>query len=176
MEAFLAIAGIVLGVGLVVAGAEAFADGLLGLGERLRVSPFVLIVMLSGFELENLAAGIAANAKGLPGAAAGTVFGGVTFLALGVAGIGALIAPIRATLPRSFLIWTVASPLPTLLLSLDGELSRLDGALLLFWFAIALIGVARAGRDILYSDAPEKQRFSLLRLFGGLAVLSVGGT
>jgi len=63
----------------VVAGAEAFVDGLLGLGERLRVSPFVLVVLLSGFELENLAAGIAANAKDLPGAAAGTVFGGVTF-------------------------------------------------------------------------------------------------
>jgi cation:H+ antiporter len=176
MDAILAIAGIALGVALVLAGADAFVDGLLGVGERLRVSPFVLVVLLSGFELENLAAGIAANAKDLPGAAAGTVFGGVTFLALGVAGIGALIAPIRATLPRSFLIWTVISPLPTLALSLDGELSRADGALLLIWFAVALVGVARAGREVLYADAPEKRRFSLLRLFGGLAVLSAGGT
>jgi cation:H+ antiporter len=176
MDTIIAIAGIALGVALVVAGADAFVDGLLGVGERLRVSPFVLVVLLSGFELENLAAGIAANAKDLPGAAAGTVFGGVTFLALGVAGIGALIAPIRATLPRGFLLWTVAAPLPTLLLSLDGELSRLDGAVLLVWFAIALVGVARAGREVLYADAPEKQRFSVLRLLGGLAVLTVGGT
>ncbi len=98
MEALFAIGGITLGVNLVVAGADVFVDGLLGLGERLRVSPFVLMVLLSGFEVENLAAGIAANANGLPGAAAGTVFGGVAFLALGVAGLGALIAPIRATI------------------------------------------------------------------------------
>src|SRR5215218_10672645 len=93
---------------------------LLGVGSRLRVSPFVLTVLLSGFELENLAAGIAANSKGLPGAAAGTVFGGVTFLALAVAGLGALIAPIQAALPRGFLIWTAIAPLPTLALGLDG--------------------------------------------------------
>jgi len=44
-----------------------------------------------GFELENLAAGIA-NAKGLPGAAAGTFLGGTTFLTLAV---GAVISPIQ---------------------------------------------------------------------------------
>ena len=59
---------------------------------------------------ENLATGIAANAKGLPGAAAGTFLGGVTFLALGVAGLGALIAPIRVELPTRFAVWTIQSP------------------------------------------------------------------
>lgn len=176
MESLLALGALILGIGLVVAGADVFLDGLLGLGSRLRVSPFVLIVLISGFELENLAAGIAANAKGLPGAAAGTAFGGVTFLALGVAGIGALIAPIRASLPRPFLAWTVAAPVPVLLLSLDGEISRLDGGLLLVWFPVALFGVARAGREVVYADAPNRQRLSLLRLLGGLAVLTIGGT
>jgi cation:H+ antiporter len=175
MQTVLAIAGVVIGVALVVAGAEALVDGLLGLGRRLRVSPFVLMVVLSGFELENLAAGIAANAKGLPGAAAGTVFGGVTFLALGVAGIGALIAPIRATLPRAFLVWTAISPLPTLLLALDGSLSRIDGAVLLAWFGIALVGVARTGRGVIYEEEPRPPRFPALRLLGGLVVLAVGG-
>jgi len=175
MEVVVALALLSVGLALVVGGADLFLDGLLGLGSRLRVSPFVLIVLVSGFELENLAAGIAANAKGLPGAAAGTVFGGVTFLALGVAGIGALIAPIRATLPRAFLLWTAAAPLPTLLLSLDGRLSRLDGALLLVWFAVALLGVARSGQEVVYADGPERSRLPLVRLLGGLAVLTGGG-
>ena len=70
------------GVAVVVAGAELFFDGLLATAARLRVSPFLLTVVISGLELENLAAGIAANAKGLPGAAAGTFLGGTTFLAL----------------------------------------------------------------------------------------------
>src|SRR6187200_604839 len=100
MDTVLIFLGLVGGVVLVVAGADLLVDGLLGAGTRLGVSPFVLTVVLSGLELENVAAGIAANAKGLSGAAAGTVFGGVTFLALGVAGLSALIAPIQATLPR----------------------------------------------------------------------------
>jgi cation:H+ antiporter len=175
MDTVLAIALLVLGIGLVVGGADAFVEGLLEVGGRLRISPFALMVLLSGFEAENLAAGIAANAKGLPGAAAGTVFGGVTFLALGVAGIGAMIAPIQARLPRRFLVWTALSPLPALALSLDGELSRADGAVLTAWFAVALWGVARSGGSQVYETPPTRQRHSALRLLGGLALLTGGG-
>lgn len=92
---------LIAGIVPVIAGAELLLDGLLGVAAQLEISPFVLTVVFSGFELENLAAGIAANAKGLPGAAAGTFLGGTTFLALAVAGGGALIAPINANLPRA---------------------------------------------------------------------------
>src|SRR5206468_9895243 len=53
------------GIVLVVAGAELFFDGVLSVAARLRISAFVLTAVVSGFELENLAAGIAANARGL---------------------------------------------------------------------------------------------------------------
>src|SRR5437867_8549297 len=109
------------GVVLVVLAADAFVDGLLGVGRRLGVAPFVLSVALSGFETENLAAGIATNAKGLPGAAAGTFLGGITFLALAVAGLGAVIAPMRAELSRGFAGWTAIAPLPLLAFGIDGQ-------------------------------------------------------
>src|SRR6266542_2717146 len=144
MSSVVAIALLVAGIGLVVGGAELFFEGLLSAAARLRVPAFALTAVVSGFELENLAAGIAANAKGLPGAAAGTFLGGTTFLALGVAGLGALIAPIRADLPRPVILWLLVSPLPLLLLAVDGELSRLDGAILVVWFALALAGKDRA--------------------------------
>jgi hypothetical protein len=64
-----ALALLIAGVALVVVGADVFFRGLLALAARLRLPAFVVTVVLSGFELENLAAGIAANAKGLPGAA-----------------------------------------------------------------------------------------------------------
>jgi len=166
---------LIAGIALVIGGADALVDGLLGVGRRVGVSPFALTVVLSGFELENLAAGIAANAKGLPGAAAGTVFGGVTFLALGVAGLSALIAPISSPLPRPFLLWTAASPLPVVLLGLDGRLSRGDGALLVAWFGVALVGVARSGRGLLEQQPPPRASRPFLRLAAGLAVLTVGG-
>jgi cation:H+ antiporter len=176
MSTLLAIALLVAGVALVVGGAEAFFEALLAGASRFRISAFALAAAISGFELENLAAGIAANANGLPGAAAGTFLGGTTFLALGVAGVGGLLAPIRADLPRSVLAWLAVAPLPLLALGADGELSRLDGALLVVWFAIALGGMVRGGRALLVGAEPHAaQRRWLLRMLAGLAVLTGGG-
>lgn len=172
----LAVALLVAGVVVVVAGAELFFDGLLATAERLRVSPFVLTVVISGLELENLAAGIAANAKGLEGAAAGTFLGGTTFLALGVAGFGATLAPLKPSLPGRAFAWTAAAPLPLVALGVNGRLSRLDGVVLIAWFAVALFGLARAAPAELEQAAESKpKRFSVLRMVGGLAVLTAGG-
>jgi cation:H+ antiporter len=162
------------GLVLVVVGAELFLEGLLAAAARLGVSAFALTALVSGFELENIAAGIAANVKGLENAAAGTFLGGTTFLALAVAGLGALVAPLRAQLPPAVLAWTAAAPMPLLLLALDGEVSRLDGGLLLGWFVLAMAGLWRAGRGLLGVPV-ERKRFILLRVLFGLALLTAAG-
>jgi cation:H+ antiporter len=161
---------------VVIFAADVFVDGLLGLARTLGISAFVLSVALSGFETENLAAGIAANAKGLPGAAAGTFLGGVTFLSFGVAGLGGLIAPIRVELPTRFAVWTAISPLPLLAFAIDGSISRIEGGILVVWAVVALVGLARSGHDLLAAD-DEEERISRpgLRLFAGLALLTGGG-
>ena len=174
MSSAVALALLVGGVVLVVAGAELFFEGLLAAAGRLGVSAFALTALVSGFELENIAAGIAANVKGLENAAAGTFLGGTTFLALAVAGFGALVAPLRAQLPRAVLAWTAAAPVPLLLLALDGEVSRLDGGLLLGWFVLAMAGLWRAGRGLLGVPV-ERKRFILLRVLLGLALLTAAG-
>jgi cation:H+ antiporter len=110
MSSLAAVALLVAGLLLVIAGAELLLYGLLSAAARMGVSAFSITVVISGFELENLAAGIGANAMGLSGAAAGTFLGGTTFLAIGVAGIAAVIAPIRAELPRLALAWTALRP------------------------------------------------------------------
>ena len=165
------------GIIAVVAGAEFFFDGLLGISSRLKTAPFVVTALISGFELENLAAGIAANAKGLPGAAAGTFLGGTTFLALAVTGLAAVIRPLDANLPSKPLAAAGASPLALVVLSLDGDLSRLDGGLLIVWFVVVMTVLARTGRGIISegADDDDAKRRPLVRLIGGLAVLSVGG-
>jgi len=162
------------GLALIVGGAELFFSGLVATAARLRVAPFVLTVVLSGFELENLAAGIAANAQGFPDAAAGTFLGGTTFLALAVAGLAAVARPIEADLPAAILLWTAAAPLPLLALGLDGELSRTDGAILVVWFGVALTALAYSGRS-LPAERPRRSRLPLVRMLGGLALLSAGG-
>jgi cation:H+ antiporter len=166
---------VVGGVVLVVAGAELFFEGLLAAAARFGISAFALTVLVSGFELENLAAGIAANAKGLENAAAGTFLGGTTFLALAVAGLGAVAAPLRVRLPWSVLAVTAAAPLPTLLLGLDGTISRLDGGLLLAWFALAMASLWHSGRGLVGGEPAARKRFAVLRVLVGLAVLTAAG-
>ena len=90
MPSVVSVALLVAGLVLVGAGAELFFTGLLDSAARFGASPFALTAVISGFELENLAAGIAANANGFSNAAAGTFLGGTTFLALGVSGLAAL--------------------------------------------------------------------------------------
>lgn len=165
---------LVVGLALVVGGAETLFKGLLAAAGRFGISAFVLTVVLSGFELENLAAGIAANVKGLPGAAAGTFLGATTFLALGVAGLGALISPFRTRPPAALLAWTAAAPLPLLVLSLDGRLSRLDGAVLMGWFAVALVGVARSHSGTV-EERTGRSGHPLARVAAGLVLVGVGG-
>ena len=166
------------GIALVIAGAEAFIDGLLATAHRYRISAFFLTVFISGLEFENIVAGLAANLAGLPGAAAGTFLGGTSFIALAIAGIGAAIAPLRTTLPAPFLITTGASGLPLALLALDREISRLDGVLLVIWFALGMFFLFRTtGSLIPAADSEEsaRKRFPLLWLVGGLAVMAAGG-
>ncbi|MBV9805143.1 MAG: hypothetical protein JO130_18230 [Solirubrobacterales bacterium] len=175
MSTVLGLAALAAGVAAAVWAADVLVDGLLGVARALGIAPFVLTVALSGFETENLAAGIAADVKGLPDAAAGTFLGGTTFLALAVAGLGSLIAPMRVGLPRRFAAWTAVAPLPLLAFALDGYLSRLEGGILVAWAAVALLALARTGRDLLSDDDEAPARRPAGRLLVGLAVLTGGG-
>lgn len=175
MSTAVGVLALVAGAVVVVGAADVLVDGLLGVGRLLGIAPFVLTVVLSGFETENLAAGIAANAKGLPGAAAGTFLGGIVFLALAVAGLGALIAPMRVELPRRFAAWTALAPLPLFAFGVDGRISRVEGALLLVWFALCLTAAAHSGRRLLADEESERVSRPLPRLVAGLALLTGGG-
>jgi cation:H+ antiporter len=163
------------GLVLVISGANVFFTGLLASASRLGISAFVLAVVVSGFELENLAAGIAADLKDLPNVAAGTFLGGTTFLALFVTGLSAVASPLRAALPWPVLAWSASAPLPLLALGFDGSLSRTDGAILVVWFCVCLAGLVYSGRNVLGGEPPEPRRFPLGRLLAGLGVLTAGG-
>ena len=177
---FVAIALLAVGITLVIVGAEAFFSGLTSTAVRLGVSSFFFTILVSGLEVENIAAGLAANLAGFPGAAAGTFLGGTTFIALGVAGIGAILAPFQLHLPRPFLWWTALAGAPLLFLAQDRTLSRNDGVILIAYFLVTMFSLHRTtgesgtGQPDCDDDG-ERQRHPWVRLLGGLAALTIGG-
>jgi cation:H+ antiporter len=76
---------------------------------------------------------------------------------------------------RSSLVWTLAAPTALLGTVPDGSISRIDGALLLLWFVVVLVGLVRSNRNAIAVEQRPPGRHPLLRLVGGLALLSVGG-
>jgi len=168
------------GIALIILGAEAFFDGLKSAARRIGVSTFFLTLLISGLELENIAAGLAANFAGFPGAAAGTFLGGTTFITLGVAGLGAILVPIRVSLPRQFLFTTAFAGMPLALLASDQTLSRLDGGILIATFCVAMIILHRStgavsGDDYDADVGPQGRRHPWAWLLGGLAAMTAGG-
>ncbi len=64
MPALIGITSFVVGVLLAIWATERLLEGLLGLSLALQLSAFAVGAILSGFEAENLAIGLAAGARG----------------------------------------------------------------------------------------------------------------
>ncbi len=121
----------VAGVGLIVWGAEAFAEHLGVASVRLGVSSFVLALLLAGAEPEELATVVVATLRGSPGIALGDVIGANITICLVALGVGAWIAPLpfRAGVMRYALL---GLPLGAVAAGIawNGTVSRAEGALL----------------------------------------------
>lgn len=91
-----------IGVALIVWGAEAFAEHLGAASVRLGVSSFALALLLAGAEPEELATVVVASLRGSPDIALGDVIGTNIAICLVALGVSAAIAPLpfRASVMR----------------------------------------------------------------------------
>jgi cation:H+ antiporter len=171
------------GLVLVIWSAERLVEGVVGTSIALGVSAFVVGVVFVGFDPENLAVGAVGAARGLSGIAAGSVIG-AAMVAVGLAfGVTALLAPMRfAQAPRRVLAIPIGAILLFGALAYDGVLSRLDGAVLLAAFVLAVLELLRLSRrgldirptgEVAETLEREKQRPPARAL--GLLVLSLAG-
>ncbi len=164
---FFAILG---GLVLLVWGADRFVTGAAATARNLGVSPLIIGLTIVGFGTsapEMLVSAMAAWA-GNPGIAMGNAIGSnITNIGL-VLGVTALITPLSvhsATLRREFPV-LFAVMLLTLLLLLDGDLSRLDGIILLGGFGLMvywLVGLGlreRACDPVVQTCDPMQQEFA----------------
>lgn len=135
------------GLGLVVVAAEQLVKATVGFARGIGASTFLVAVIFLGFDPENLAVGAVASAEHAPGIAAATVVGSATVAVALALGIAALVAPMRfERVPRPVLAVPAATVVLILVLAVDGQLSRLDGAVLVAAYLAGLVALGRLGR------------------------------
>ncbi len=138
---------IILGVALIVWGAEAFAEHLGAAAVRLHVSSFALALLLAGAEPEELATAVAASLKEVPAIAFGDVVGANIAICLVALGVGAWIAPLPFS-KRVMAYALVGVPIAVIATGFiwNGEISRLEGLFLIGLYVLYVAIIWRVER------------------------------
>lgn len=150
---------LVLGAGLLVVGAEMFAENVTAAARRVGLTAIALGVLLAGAEPEEaLTAGIASG-RGHPQLAVGDVIGAnfvVLTLALGLAAL-------LTTLPVSrrvaeYAVAATGAGVVAFAVLLDGQVGRAEGAALVLLYAVAVAWVwRRERRPPAFGEAAEAE-------------------
>lgn len=131
----IAIVEFVLGIALLVYCAEKLIAHLVGVASRWAISLFLIAVVFTGIEFDDLAYGIVLNVDDLKQAALGTVIGTTVAMTGIVLALAALIAPCAFDVPRSYLVLYVAAPLVLFAFAATGALTLTTGVVLVLLFA-----------------------------------------
>jgi cation:H+ antiporter len=136
-----------VGLALIIFFAEQLVKGVVGTSMGFGLSTFLLSVMFIGFDPDNLAVGTVASAEGVAGIALGSILGGAMVAVAFAFGIAALVAPMTfAQVPPQVLAVQMLAVVLLAVLALDGQLSRVDGGMLLGAFGLAILYLVRLGR------------------------------
>jgi cation:H+ antiporter len=170
----------VAGLVLLVAGAEFFVRGAARLAALIGVSPLVigLTVVALGTSSPEIAVSLQAAFAGQPDLAIGNVVGSNICNILLILGLAAVVAPlvVAQQLVRFDVPIMIGLSVVTLLLALDGRLSRLDGTLLLVggigYVAFLLVQGRKEGKAV---QEEYEREFGVRPASGGKAWLLHGG-
>ena len=175
---------LLLGIVCAGAGGELFVRGTVGLAGLARISPGIVGVTVAAFATSSPELSVAVNSAlaGAPEIALGDVLGSnindiavVLGLALLISGVQSPRDSIRRDMPTA-----LAIPVLTGILFIDGELSRIDGVLMLClfvaWFA-ATVKEAMKQRSHTVAIAPgaSKTWRVVLSCTAGMALLVTAG-
>ncbi|HEX2191498.1 MAG TPA: calcium/sodium antiporter [Longimicrobiaceae bacterium] len=181
----------VLGIGILIAGAELLVRGASRLAAAVGISPLVvgLTVVAFGTSSPELAVSVQSSLSGQAGLAVGNVVGSNICNVLLILGISAAVTPlvVAQQLIRLDVPLMIAASVAVLLMALDGTVGRLDG-LLLFGGVLAYTTflVRQSRRETAAVRAEYEEEFgpaavgppSVLRdsalIAGGLALLVLG--
>jgi len=172
-----------LGVGAFAGGLWLLVESVEGLVKSLRawalasgLSGVFVGAFVLGFDIESTAAGVAGTLKNLPGTALGATVGSAIFLMTAGLGIAGLIAPFAIRPPAPLLAAGAAATALCITLTADGELTRLDGGVLVASFIplVALIFLGRPRTEPPRDQHQARRDRLALRIVGGIVGLLVG--
>ncbi len=133
----------IVGAALLVYSAEKLIVYLVGAASGLRVSVFLLAIVFTGIEFDDVAFGVVLNIEDLGEVALGTVFGTAIAMTGIVLALTAIVFPTSVNIPRSYIALFAASPLVMIPFVLFGPLTAVHGAILVLLF-VAFIGYVAA--------------------------------
>jgi len=183
---------ILVGVAMIVWGAETFAKHLGGAAVRLQVSSFALALLLAGAEPEELATTIAATLKDAPAIAFGDVIGANIAICLVALGVGAIIAPLPfGKQVMRYALFAFPIGVAAVGFIWDGRVDRIEGAILLglyvlylgvIWFverkppAMGETGAIEEAEEEIAHGGEQKGRVGkeLLLVGAGLVAMALG--
>ena len=172
---------IVIGVAMVLIGADRLTEGASALARRMNVPEIIigLTIVAAGTSAPELFVSLVSALKGTAGLAVGNVVGSNTMNAMLIVGCAAMVAPMtisRSTVKKDIPFSVVASLL-LILIAADSFLGRWDGMILLAGFAIFMVYTLRQAK---VDSATEVQTETspvwrnIVYLLGGLLGLVVG--
>lgn len=176
---------IIAGVVLVLWGADRLTDGAVALAERMQIPQIVigLTIVALGTSAPEFCVSLVSALKGTADLAVGNVVGSNIFNTMLIVGVAAMVAPMTilpSTIRKDVPVALLASVALTVMVLMDGDLSRVDAALLFVGFLIFMWITLRGAKG---SHAIEQEQAaprgysvlkSLLLLALGLACLVVG--
>ena len=175
---------IVVGIVLVLWGADRLTDGAVAVAQRLRIPEMVigLTIVGLGTSMPELCISLVSALKGTSDLAVGNVVGSNIFNTLLIVGVAAMVAPItilRSTVWKD-MPWSMLAGVLLAVLCFDGCVSRLD-ALILFAIFLIFMGYtlyqAKKGKAEMSAEEARSARTPLAAaglIVLGLACLVVG--
>lgn len=133
----------VVGAAVLIYSAERLIVYLVGAASGLHVSVFLLAIVFTGIEFDDVAFGVALNVEDLGDVALGTVFGTAISMTGVVLALAAILTPTRVNIPRGYVALFAVAPLVMVPFILVQPLTAVHGAILVLLF-VAFIGYVAA--------------------------------
>ena len=146
---------IVVGIALVLWGADRLTEGAVAVAEKMKMPQIVigLTIVAMGTSMPEFCVSLISALKGTSDLAVGNIVGSNIFNALLIVGVSALVAPmtIMETTVRKDIPFALVASALLLIMCLDGDISRLDAGILFVMFLIfmymTLKGAKKQGAD-----------------------------